>query len=132
VPVILEPGRAGFFSPVVPRRAMWGYAIASAVLAALVVHPLAAVPTALLVALALRLPLIGRALPSLLLGAGAVQVLFFQVRDRHDLAGDWPRWFGGAHVCAMVAVIVLAVSALAEAAASADVESTQVDELVDA
>jgi len=90
--------------------------LATGVAAALLVHPLAAVPGVLVALLAARVPWMGRALPVLLVGAAAAQVVAFQVRERHEAAFEWPQHFGGAHVAALLAAVLLATLSIGEGA----------------
>jgi hypothetical protein len=108
-PVLAAPdvGPAG---PV--RR--WIAVAGGAVVAGLLVHPLAALPAAATLLLARRWPWVGRAVPVLLVGAAAAQVVLFQVRDRHEAAFEWPQHFGGAHLSALLGAVLLAVLATAE------------------
>jgi arabinofuranan 3-O-arabinosyltransferase len=92
----------------------WLAVVAVAVAAALLVHPAAAPPAALVVALGRRWPWLARAVPVALVAAAALQVVAFQARDRHDAGFDWPQHFGGAHVTALAGCLLLAVLALAE------------------
>lgn len=97
-----------------PRVRSWVAVGAGAVVAGLLVHPLAAIPAAATVAAARRWPWVGRAVPVLLVTAAALQVVAFQVRDRHEAAFQWPQHFGGAHVAALLGAVLLAVTAVAE------------------
>ena len=97
-----------------PRRPLLAV-IAAGAGAALFVHPLAAVPAAGVVLLARRWPWVGRSAPVVLVGLAAVQVVLFQLRDRHESAFNWPQHFGGAHLAALSGVVLLAVLSLAEA-----------------
>ncbi|MFI5045844.1 MAG: alpha-(1-_3)-arabinofuranosyltransferase family protein [Acidimicrobiia bacterium] len=86
-------------------------ALATAVVAAIVIHPLSAVPAAVLAAVTVRRPRIGRYLPAALLAAAAAQVAWYQWREHYLLERDWAQHFGGAHVCAFLAVLLLAAGA---------------------
>jgi hypothetical protein len=107
---LLAPRRAR--SPL--DRGSVGVALGTGVLAGLVVHPLAAAPAAALALLATSRPTIGRFLPAALLVTAAAQVIWFQHRDGHPIDREWPQWFGGAHVAAMLAVLLLAAGAVAD------------------
>ena len=120
--VVLAPGerRVGPVTFAAPRLGAdpagrsWIAVGIVAVVAALVVHPLAALPAAATVLAGRRWPWLGRAVPVLLVLAAALQVVGFQVRDRHEAAFQWPQHFGGAHVAALLGAVLLAVMAVAE------------------
>lgn len=120
--VVFAPGerRPGGRAHVPPRLGTdatarpWVAAIGAAVVAGLLVHPAAAVPAAATVLAARRWRWVGRAVPVLLVAAAALQVVGFQVRDRHEAAFQWPQHFGGAHVAALLGAVLLAVTAVAE------------------
>lgn len=120
--VVLAPGQRRGAAPALELPALgharpvrrWTAVVAGAVVAGLLVHPLAAAPAAAAVVLARRWPWLGRAVPVLLVAAAAVQVVLFQVRDRHEAAFEWPQHFGGAHVSALLGAVLVAVLAVAE------------------
>ncbi len=97
-----------------PAGRSWVAAVATAAVAALLVHPLAAIPAGATALAARRWPRVGRAVPVLLVLAAAVQVVAFQVRERHEAAFQWPQHFGGAHVAALLGAVLLAATAVAE------------------
>lgn len=112
-----RPDRAVLAAPEIgtPRPGRgWVAVVGAAVAGGLLVHPVAAIPAAVTVLAARRWPWAGRAVPVLLVAAAAVQVVVFQVRDRHDAAFEWPQHFGGAHVSALLGAVLLAVLAMAE------------------
>lgn len=110
---VWTPGGARAIA-VVDRRRLLLAGVITTVLAALVLHPYAAVPAAALVVLAARFPLVGRAAPAVLVAVAGMHALAFQVRDRYPTGGAWPRYFAVSHVAAMLAVLVLAISAVTE------------------
>ena len=89
--------------------------LATAVGAALVIHPLVALVAGPLGALAVRRPRIGRFLPTGLVILGAMQVGFFQARDHHPFNRAWPQWFGGAHITTYLGILLLGAGAVYEA-----------------
>jgi hypothetical protein len=89
-------------------------AIGTGVATALFLHPLAGPVAAVLVVLARRFPRAGRALPAFLVAVSAVQVVYFEARDDYVTQRTWPQFFAGAHVTALLAVILLASTALTE------------------
>ena len=86
-------------------------AVATAVVATIVIHPLTAVPAGLLAALTVRRPRIGRYLPAALVALAAAQIAFYQWRDDYPLDRDWAQHFGAAHLCAFLGVLLLGVGA---------------------
>ena len=96
-------GAASFTSAAV---LIGGVSIATAVF----VHPFAAPVAGLLTAVIARWPLTGRVLPPLCVAIAAAQMVVFQARRDHRLDGEWPQRFGGAHVAAMIGVLLLGAS----------------------
>jgi arabinofuranan 3-O-arabinosyltransferase len=86
-------------------------ALAAAAGAAIVIHPLAALAAAPLAALTVWRPRIGRFLPPALVALAAAQIVWYQQRNDYELDRDWAQHFGGAHVCAFLGVLLLAVGA---------------------
>jgi len=94
-------------------------AVLSAVVA-LAVHPLAVVPAALLGLAARRWPVAGRLVPLVVIAVAGAGVAAAQLRHSPALTSRWPSRFGAAHVACLLAVVVLAGLALAEARREAD------------
>lgn len=111
-PVVPIPGPELGWRPTV--RAGPLFVVGTGLLTAVFVHPFAAVPAAAAVVVARRWPLAGRLLPFALVSFAAAQVLVLQVRRDHVAAFNWPQHFGGAHVAALLGVVLLAVLAVAE------------------
>lgn len=92
----------------------WVLALVAGAAAALLVHPLAAVPAAALALLARRWPQVGRFLPAVLVGLAAALVVTLQIARRYDASFHWPQHFGLAHLSALLGVVLLALLALTE------------------
>ncbi|WP_436795905.1 alpha-(1-_3)-arabinofuranosyltransferase domain-containing protein [Actinospongicola halichondriae] len=120
--VVLAPGRrrtaVPFAEPVMgrppARRPTALVLLVSATVAALLIHPFAALPIAAAVFAAGRWPQAGRWLPVALVAAAGMQVVFFEVRDRHEAGFNWPQHFGAAHLAALSGVVLLALLAAAD------------------
>jgi len=97
-----------------PGGRRWAAVAGAAIAAAFLVHPAAAIPAATTILVARRWPWVGRAVPVLLVATAAVQVVAFQLRDRHEASFDWPQHFGGAHVSALLGAVLVGVLAVAE------------------
>jgi arabinofuranan 3-O-arabinosyltransferase len=97
-----------------PTRVAVGLAT---VTAAVVVHPLAAIPAWGAMAAARRWPLAGRWLPVALVAASMATVVVSQLRSRHTADFDWPREVGTWHGLALLGVVILAIGAADEALA---------------
>jgi arabinofuranan 3-O-arabinosyltransferase len=89
---------------------------ATAVVAGLCVHPSLAIPTGLAMWVFASRPRWGRLIPPALVTVAALSVLVLQVRDRYPAGGGWPSHFGLAHLLTLMAVVVLGMEAIAEAA----------------
>ncbi len=92
----------------------WWAVAGLAVVAALAVHPLAAVAVAGAAALARRWPALGRVVPVALVAAAGAGVAALQLRYGHELTSRWPSRFGFAHLVCLGAVVLLAGLAVAE------------------
>jgi hypothetical protein len=90
-------------------------ALATAVVAGVCIHPVAALPTGLAMALFTSRPRWGRFIPPALVAAAAVLVVVVQVRDRLHPGSGWPAHFGLSHLLALMAVLLLGMEAIAEA-----------------
>ncbi len=96
------------------RRSLPG-AAATAVVAGLCVHPLAAIPAGLAMAVFTSRPRWGRFIPPVLIAASAVGAVTVQVRDEVFPGGGWPSHFGFAHFFTLIAVLILGMEAIVEA-----------------
>jgi hypothetical protein len=97
----------------------WARSVPGAVLTALVagvcIHPVAAVPTGVAMALFSSRPRWGRFIPPVLVTVAAANVLRLQLRDDYDAGFGWPGRFGLSHFLTLMAVLLLGMEALAEA-----------------
>ncbi|HJR26082.1 MAG TPA: hypothetical protein VJ804_11445, partial [Acidimicrobiales bacterium] len=79
------------------------------------IHPVAAVPTGVAMAVFSSRPRWGRFIPPVLVAVAALNVLRLQVRDEHLPGFGWPARFGLSHFLTLMAVLLLGMEALAEA-----------------
>jgi hypothetical protein len=90
-------------------------AVATAVVAGIFIHPVAAIPTGVATALFTSRPRWGRFIPPALIAAAAVVVVAGQIQDRYVAATGWPGHFGLPHLLTLMAVLVLGMEAISEA-----------------
>jgi arabinofuranan 3-O-arabinosyltransferase len=109
-----EAPRLAVGEPARSRRTVPLAAAGGAFVAALTVHPVAALPVALALGIGLRRPMIGRFLPPALVGAAGVIVAGLQLGHEYELDGTWPSKFGIAHILALTGAVLLALHAVTE------------------
>jgi hypothetical protein len=95
-----------------PAGPRWWAVCAAAILAALFIAPVAAVPSAVLVALARREPWIARLTPAVLLGAAAALVVIQQHRHAYPPTFEWMTSFRWVHQTALLGIMVLLATTL--------------------
>jgi hypothetical protein len=108
------PPRLAAGGPVAWTRSLPG-AAATAVVAGVCIHPIAAIPTGLAMALFTSRPRWGRFIPPALVALAATSVVYLQVRDHDDPGFGWPSHFGFAHLVTLMAVLLLGMEAVSEA-----------------
>jgi hypothetical protein len=90
-------------------------AVATALVAGLCIHPIAAIPTGLAMGLFTSRPRWGRFIPPTLITGAALSVLVVEARDHPRPGFGWPSQFGLAHLLTLMAVLLLGMEAIAEA-----------------
>jgi hypothetical protein len=90
-------------------------AIATAIVAGICIHPVAAVPTGVAMALFTSRPRWGRFIPPALIAVAATVVVVRQIQDRYRAGTGWPAHFGLSHLLTLMAVLVLGMEAISEA-----------------
>jgi hypothetical protein len=90
--------------PPVPR---WSAVLAVAVLAAIVVSPIAAVIGAGVVLLSRRWPWLGRGLPVAVIAIAMAGITVLQIGHGYPATFLWPTRFPWAHQAALLAVVVM-------------------------
>jgi hypothetical protein len=92
------------------------WALATAVVAAICISPLLALPTGLAMAVFSARPRWGRFIPPAFVLVAAGSVLVGQIRDREPAGPGWPAHHSLAHLLTLMAVVLLGMEAIGEAA----------------
>jgi hypothetical protein len=95
-----------------PAPPRWGAVVGVALLAAVVVSPIAAVIGAAVVVLSRRWPWVGRVLPVLVIAGAMAVITVLQVGHGYPASFIWPTRFPWAHQATLLAVVVLLGTAL--------------------
>lgn len=98
----------------------WAATVGAAVAAAVLVDPIWAVPAAVAMAASRRLPILARAVPVLVIGAAFAMVVVDQARTGSPAAFGWPGQHVDAHRLAMLGLVLLLVTALADRRSAVD------------